>query len=126
VFGLTTRVQSCSYFAYQRLCGHLPDERNERPSFFNTYYSNGMELGAHLVHHDCSLMDERTFRGEVEPNIAGLCATTIQPCADVISFAFPCGTANDESQATAADYFLINRDTTSINWRIQAPMSQCL
>ena len=79
------------------------------PSIFNTYSAAGMELGAHLVNHNCFLMDEPTLRGEIEPNISGLCATTVQPCEQVISFAFPCGISSIEEQAVTADYFLAAR-----------------
>ncbi len=79
------------------------------PSFYTAYYQAGMELGTHLVHHNCFVMDESTVRGEIVPNIAGLCATTVQPCADVISHAWPCGVRNLVQDVVASDYFLVTR-----------------
>jgi regulation of enolase protein 1 (concanavalin A-like superfamily) len=79
------------------------------PSFYTTYYRAGMELGTHLVHHNCFVMDEATVRTEIVPNIAGLCATTVQPCADVISHAWPCGVRNIVQDVVASDYFLVTR-----------------
>ena len=42
------------------------------PGFLTNYYLHGMDIGSHLVDHTCQILDEPTFRQEIEPNIAGI------------------------------------------------------
>lgn len=79
------------------------------PGFLTNYYLNGMDIGSHLVDHTCQILDEPTFRQEIEPNIAGICATTPQPCDYLVSFAYPCGQTSARMQTVASDYFLMAR-----------------
>jgi len=80
------------------------------PSFYPTYYQAGMELGSHTVDHPCiNEISEPLLRYEIEANVNGLCGTTPQPCANFISFAWPCGTTSFKMESIAADYFLSAR-----------------
>ncbi|MCX5885744.1 MAG: thrombospondin type 3 repeat-containing protein [Proteobacteria bacterium] len=82
------------------------------PSFYANYYNNaGMELGSHLVDHLCiDNLDADTFRQqEIEPNRQGICNNTSEPCEDVITLAWPCGSINTNYSAIASEYFLSAR-----------------
>ncbi|MCO5050837.1 MAG: YDG domain-containing protein [Verrucomicrobiae bacterium] len=79
------------------------------PSYYNDYYTNGMELGCHLVDHLCMIFEGSNLLYELEANINGLAATTIQPAADIITLAWPCGIANGDMRGRAGEYFLAIR-----------------
>ncbi len=80
------------------------------PSFYNSYYNAGMELGSHLATHPCYILTDDLLRTrEIIPNIEGICNYTAQPCSDLISLVWPCGTTSYREQAVAADYFLSAR-----------------
>ena len=77
------------------------------PSFYSGYFNAGMELGSHLVNHPCYLVSDDILRiEEIEPNILGICTNTPQPCQDLITLVWPCGTTNYREQAVASKYFL--------------------
>jgi hypothetical protein len=79
------------------------------PAFFNNYYLAGMELGPHLIDHTCNPFDEPTMRYEIGANIAALCATTIQPCDQVLTLIWPCGFCDTRMKVVSADYVLCAR-----------------
>ena len=80
------------------------------PPFYPQYYNAGMELGSHLVNHPCYYVTDDVLRyQEIEPNIAGICNNTPQPCQNLITMVWPCGTTNDREQAIASEYFLSAR-----------------
>jgi regulation of enolase protein 1 (concanavalin A-like superfamily) len=77
------------------------------PTYYTTFYNAGMELGSHTVNHPCAYVADDVMRTqEIEPNIAGICANTPQPCGYLISFAWPCGTTTLRRQTITSDYFL--------------------
>ena len=80
------------------------------PAFYPAYYQAGMELGSHTLSHPCVVEFAPAMRGEIEGNIAGLVATTPEPQAQVIYFAWPCGVHSIDEEVVAADYFLVARD----------------
>lgn len=83
------------------------------PSFFTDYYNAGMELGSHLVTHNCGPFNENVLRHtEIEPNIAGIVNYTPQPAADLITLVWPCGYTNYLEQTIASDYYLSARGYT--------------
>ena len=79
------------------------------PSFYTAYYNAGMELGSHLAVHECSAFDDNTLREYIDSNVQGICATTPQPCDQLISLAWPCGFNTLGEQRIASDYFLSSR-----------------
>ena len=84
------------------------------PSFYSSYYNAGMELGSHLVNHTCDILPDYILRTkEIEPNILGLCTNTPQPCEDVITLVWTCGTSNYLMQSVASEYFLSARGYNS-------------
>jgi hypothetical protein len=80
------------------------------PSYYTSFYNVGMELGSHLVNHSCSiLLDEILRSQEIEPNISGICASTPQPCQNLITLVWPCGVTNLHEQSVSSDYYLSAR-----------------
>jgi hypothetical protein len=79
------------------------------PSFYNEYYTNGMELGCHLVDHPCTIFAGSNLVYEIEANLNGLAATTLQSSNDIISLVWPCGVNNDDMRGRAGEYFLSTR-----------------
>jgi hypothetical protein len=78
------------------------------PPFYTDYYNAGMELGSHLVHHICELPPNYGAE-EIEPSISGICTNTPQPCKDVITLVWPCGSTSRQIQTVASEYFLSAR-----------------